>query len=103
MKRRAMWLLKGVGLNCVSRGERDIYWWGVLSRIVCKEVELGEEVEWWALSSFVFPQLWHWCWLVGGRVVSLELGLGSALGFPPLGEGGMVEEPSQVGVDTKPE
>jgi hypothetical protein len=38
----------------------------------------------------------------GGGVVSLELGLGYALGFPQFGEGEMVEGPSQVGVDTKP-
>jgi hypothetical protein len=58
MKRRAVWFLEGVELNCVAQGERDIYWWGVLlSRIVRKEVELGGEVEWWALSSSFYPQL----------------------------------------------
>jgi hypothetical protein len=87
-----MWFLEGVGSNCVTRGERDIYLWGVLlSRIVCKEVELGEEVERWALSSSVCPQLWRWCWQVGVRVVRLELVLESASGFPLFGEGGMVE------------
>jgi hypothetical protein len=58
MKRRAVWLLEEVGLNCVSRGERDIYWWGVLIyHIVCKDVELWGEMEWGDLSSYVFPQL----------------------------------------------
>jgi hypothetical protein len=48
---------RGVGSDCVTQGERDIYLWGVLlSRIVHKEVECGEEVEWWALSSSIFPQ-----------------------------------------------
>jgi hypothetical protein len=57
-----MWFLEGVGLNCVVRGERDIYWRGVLvSRIVRKEVELGGGggggVERWDLSSSFCPQL----------------------------------------------
>jgi hypothetical protein len=39
----------------------------------------------------------------GGGVGSLGLGLGSALGFPQFGEGGMVEGPSQVGGDTEQE
>jgi hypothetical protein len=77
--------------------------WGVpLSHRVHKEVELGEEVEWWALSSSTYPQLSRWCWQVGVRVVWLELVLESASGFPLFGEGGMVEEPSQVGGDTIP-
>jgi hypothetical protein len=51
-----MWLLEGVGLNSVAQGERDIYWWGVLlSLIMHKEVEPGEEVEQWAISSSVCP------------------------------------------------
>jgi hypothetical protein len=51
-------LPEGVELNCIAREETGIYWWGVhLSRIVRKEAELMGEVEWWALSSSVFPQL----------------------------------------------
>jgi hypothetical protein len=58
MKRRAMWFLEGGELNCVARGERDIYWWGVLlSRIVCKEVRLDGGVEQWDLSYSLCPQL----------------------------------------------
>jgi hypothetical protein len=40
---------------------------------------------------------------VGVKVVRLELVLESASRFPLFGEGGMVEEPSRVGVDTIPE
>jgi hypothetical protein len=47
-----------VELNCATRGDMGIYWWGVrLSFIVNKGVELEEGVERWALSSSVFPQL----------------------------------------------
>jgi hypothetical protein len=53
-----MWLHEGVGSNCVTRGGKDIDLWGVLSRIVRREVELREEVERWDPSSFVYPQLW---------------------------------------------
>jgi hypothetical protein len=67
---------------------------------VCKEVELGEEVELWALSSLSAPSLWQWCWKLGVRVVWPELVLESASGFPLTEEGEMVEEPSWVGVDT---
>jgi hypothetical protein len=65
-----MWFLKGFGSNCVMQEERDIDWWGVpLFHIVCKEVELKEEVEWWTLSSSIFPQPSWWCWKVGVREV----------------------------------
>jgi hypothetical protein len=37
---------------------------------------------------------------VGVEVVRLDLVLESASGFPLIEEGGMVEEPSWVGVDT---
>jgi hypothetical protein len=51
-----MWFLKGVGSNFITRGERDIYLWGVpLTHRVLKEVELREDMEWGSLSSFVFP------------------------------------------------
>jgi hypothetical protein len=55
--RRVVWLLKEVRLNCVTRGERDIDWWGVLlSHIVRKEIELRGVVEWWDLAYSFFPQ-----------------------------------------------
>jgi hypothetical protein len=58
MKRRVVSSLEGVELNCVAQGEMGIYWWGVhLSHIVHKEVELMVEVERWALSSSICPQL----------------------------------------------
>jgi hypothetical protein len=99
-----MWLLEGVGSNYITRGEHDIYLWGVpLSRRVRKEVELKEEVEQWDLSSFICPQPLQWCWQVGVREGWSKFGLESASGFPLFGEGGMVEEPSRVGVDTIPE
>jgi hypothetical protein len=45
VKRQVVWLLKGVGSNCVTQGEREIYLQGVpLSNKVHKEVELWEEV-----------------------------------------------------------
>jgi hypothetical protein len=51
-----MWFLEEVGSNCVIRGERDIYLWGVPpSHKVNKEVELRGEVEWWDIASFVYP------------------------------------------------
>jgi hypothetical protein len=47
-----------VELNCVALGETGTYWWGVhISRIAHKEAELMVWVKWWALSSFVYPQL----------------------------------------------
>jgi hypothetical protein len=60
---------------------------------VCKEVELGEEVELWALSSFVYPPVVVVVQLVGGGVVWQEPVLGSASVIPLSEEGEMVEEP----------
>jgi hypothetical protein len=40
---------------------------------------------------------------VGARVVPSKLGIEYASGFPLFGEGGMVEEPSRVGVSIIPE
>jgi hypothetical protein len=52
-----MGLLEGDELDCVVMEGKEIYYWRVpLFRRVCKEVELGEEVEWLALSSSVCPQ-----------------------------------------------
>jgi hypothetical protein len=63
---------------------------------VRKEVELREELEFWALSSLFFPQQWNRCQLLGVRVVWQEHVLGSAWGFPMSEEGEMLEEPSQL-------
>jgi hypothetical protein len=57
-------------------------------------------VERWALSSSVCLQPQKWCWRLGVRVAWPKLVLGYALGFPLIEEGGMVEEPSWVDVDT---
>jgi hypothetical protein len=96
-----MWLLEGVGSNFVTQGERDIYLWGVpLSCRVQKEVELGEKVERWDLSSSVYSELSWWHWQVGVREVWSELVLEFTSRFHLFGEGGMVEEPLCVGVDT---
>jgi hypothetical protein len=88
-----MWLREGVGSNCVTWGEKKIYLWGVPLSHKFREVELEEEVEQWALSSFVCPQLSQWCWQVGVREVCSELVLEYASGFPLFVEGGMVEGP----------
>jgi hypothetical protein len=78
-----MWLLEGVGSNCVTRGERDIYLWGVLlSRIVCKEVELGEEVEWWDISSSCLPPAVVVVLASGGEGGAVGVSTGICIGIP---------------------
>jgi hypothetical protein len=67
---------------------------------VRKEVELRGEVELGDISSFIFPQQWQWCQQLGVMVAWQEHVLGSASVFPLSEEGEMVEEPSQVDVDT---
>jgi hypothetical protein len=67
---------------------------------VRKEVEHIDEVELWALYSFISPHQWQWCQQLGVMVVWQDPVLVSASVFPLYEEGDMVEEPPWVDEDT---
>jgi hypothetical protein len=80
-----VWLLEEVRLNCVTRGERDIDWWGVLlSLIVHKEVELGGEVEQVGSFFFLLPPTVAVVLASGGEGGAVGVRTGICIGIPSV-------------------